>query len=266
MMRRTSGTAPKTSKPFHLVRPLPSQFGLPDRFDEIAYLKAVKKRKDLHESLMWIAAWVATFIVLAYAWNIFLGRNEGRFSTNLWFYITPAFWSCAICIPIFRYFEKAYERIIGDSIEPSVRPYLDALTGYDDALRDWRDRQLETGQAYWREKRGIAFEIALRDFLVRRGCYVDTTKGSGDGGIDLIVKLGGSTYWCQCKGHATPVGVVVIREIAGVCSRGGGSPVVIAVNGYTSAAIATANQLGVLLIDTGQLITLAKQERISQWQ
>lgn len=265
MLRRTFVTAPKVVIPQHLNMPLPQQFGLSARFDGKEYIEAIEKRKNRDKSIMTYSSWIIAFVVNLYVLGLFSEEGEDIYKSIL-FYGLCAFFACLFSMPILFYIEKAYGRIVGDLVDPSVRSYFEAVVAYDAALRDWNDRQLETGQAYWREKRGVAFERALRDFLIRRGCSVDTTKGSGDGGVDLIVRLGGATYWCQCKGHASPIGVAVVREIAGVCSRGGGSPVVIAVNGYTSSAVETANQLGVLLIDTHQLISLAKQDRISQWQ
>lgn len=266
MMRRRSITAPRVAVPQHLKVPLPQQFGLSAGFDVEGYLTAIKKRKDLREGVVMFVAFVIAFAASTYGFYLFVGDDDPiKFFWNPWVYLMPAVWAAYITMVITSWFTGQYEHLVGDPVEPSVRSYINAAVAYDTALRDWNDRQLETGQTYWREKRGVAFENAMKEFLARRGCSVDTTKGSGDGGIDLIAKLGGSIYWCQCKGHASPVGVAVVREIAGVCSRGGGAPVVIAVNGYTSAAVETANQLGVLLIDTHHLISLARQERISQW-
>lgn len=144
------------------------------------------------------------------------------------------------------------------------------LAEYDAAIKvweakceDWMESKLETGLLYWQEKRGVAFEYALMRLFQKRGCEVETTKFTGDGGIDLIVKVGGRTFWCQCKGHAKPVSVAPIREIAGVCSTGQAAPVILAVNGYTKPAIETANSLGVRCLDAHDLCKFARLEIIA---
>ncbi|WP_449471669.1 restriction endonuclease [Sphingobium chungangianum] len=266
IMRSTYAKAPIVAVPQHLTAPLPQQFGLPAEFDGTDYMEASNKRKGQRRQAAIVIAYILCFSIILYGLYRLMGDDDpDRFFRNPWIYIIPAFWAAPFALVFRDWMDENAQRFLRSRMDPSVRSYLDAVVAHDAALRNWKDRQTEAGQTYWREKRGVSFESAMRDFLVRRGCSVDTTKGSGDGGIDLIVRLGGTTHWCQCKGHASPVGVAVVREIAGVCSRGGGSPVVIAVNGYTSAAVETANQLGVLLIDTPHLIRLAKQDRISQW-
>lgn len=145
-----------------------------------------------------------------------------------------------------------------------VNRHRHAVRRYEDAKKDWEERQLETGLTYWREKRGVAFEQAVKEFLSRRGAKVEMTKGSGDGGIDLIVTLGDTIYWGQCKGYAKPISVAPIREIAGVCSRGGGQPMMFAVNGYTRSAISTAQELGVKLFDAHHFVEMAEAIRIGE--
>ena len=138
-----------------------------------------------------------------------------------------------------------------------------SLAQYERDVLDWDDRTRETGLGYWRSMRGVEFEKAMTAFLNRRGCRVSMTKGSGDGGIDLIVEVGGRTYWGQCKAHAAPISVAPIREIAGVCSRGSAKPVVFAVNGFTRAAITTAAELGVGLVDAPNLVAMAKTQSLT---
>lgn len=212
---------------------------------------------------MAIAAYIIAFIPLVHLFRSL--RTPPPPLTELSQYIYPAWISLLVFGLILWIIKEVHARIFHEHQNPAVGAYVDALVRYRDKVRDWNERQTEIGRTYWKEQRGVAFEEAVKALLSRRGCKVQTTKGSGDGGIDLIAMFGGSTFWCQCKGHKSPVGVAVVREIAGVCSRGGGVPVVIAVNGYTKAATETAQQLGVLLIDTHNLVSMAKQERLSQW-
>lgn len=263
MMRSQIKATPEPILPAHIKLPRPDQFGLAANFNAEEYLARWNKQKEIRERIMAVVAYVATFIPLVYLLRP--DRDPPVPLSDISQYIYPAWFALLGCGVLLWVFKEAYAHLFREHQNPDVHAYIDALAVYRDKLRDWNERQTETGRTYWKEKRGVAFEEAVRALLSRRGCKVQTTKGSGDGGIDLIAMFGGSTFWCQCKGHQSPVGVAVVREIAGVCSRGGGVPVVIAVNGYTKAAVETAQQLGVLLIDTHNLVNMAKQQRLSQW-
>lgn len=245
--------------PPHITLPRPDEFGLPAAFDILEYQEdedAIAKRLDRESS------WGS--LILAFSLSVtgvsMLSQHEGTpFWSNMLGALFPTLLGSA---GIKWVFEKMPHLRRRNPIAPAVDNYRQALLATKAAIDDWNDRQLETGLTYWREQRGVGFEQALKAFLERRGCSVSTTKGSGDGGIDLVVIVEGKTFWCQCKGHAAPVGVAAVREIAGVCSRGAGKPVLVAVNGFTKAAVLTAKDLGVLLIDTPDLVVMAGKSQI----
>jgi hypothetical protein len=145
-----------------------------------------------------------------------------------------------------------------------VPPEAERAKKYGEALEAWEYHTLETGIGFWIGQRGIAFEQALMRLFAKRGCKVEMTKTTGDGGIDLVLSVAGVTYWCQCKGQQKPVSVAPIREIAGVCSKATNKAVVFAVNGYTRPAHETARQLGVRLFDASDICSLAKQSAINR--
>lgn len=145
---------------------------------------------------------------------------------------------------------------------PAYFTHKDKIAAYRADLAAWEFTNTESGLGYWQGLRGMAFENAAAALFRRRGCEVTTTKGSGDGGVDLVLNLAGKAYWCQCKAYAKPVSVAPIREIAGVCSRGQAMPVLLAVNGYTKPALDTANELGVRCLDAHHLCTFARMETI----
>lgn len=266
MMRRTYQNAFEQKVPDHIKMPKPEQFGLDANFNARASLETANK----HER--WLkygctgvgiaVCFICLFIVAHVIWG---GESEQSVAANPWTIIGTAVWAVVFQYPVSEWLVAKAKPIFRVGIHLDEQSYVDALSAYREKVSDWNERQTEAGRTYWKEQRGVAFEEAVKALLARRGCTVQTTKGSGDGGVDLIAMFGGSTFWCQCKGHASPVGVAVVREIAGVCSRGGGVPVVIAVNGYTKSAVETAEQLGVLLIDTHNLVNMAKQQCLTQW-
>lgn len=140
---------------------------------------------------------------------------------------------------------------------------LVAAKRFGEALEAYEYHECETGVGFWRDLRGIPFERAVARLFSNRGAPAKMTATTGDGGIDLILTIAGTTCWCQCKGHASPISVAPIREIAGVCSKERVRPVVFAVNGFTKAARDTARQLAVTLVDAPRLAALARANRIT---
>ena len=151
-------------------------------------------------------------------------------------------------------------------IKPNKRGvliYWEKMSAYKADFVVWEFTNSERGLGYWQALRGIEFEHAAAALFRRRGCEVTITKGSGDGGVDLVLKVASKAYWCQCKGHGKPVPPAPIREIAGVCKHGQAAPVLLAVNGYTKAAKVEASDLGVVCLDATDLCKFAGLERIT---
>ena len=115
---------------------------------------------------------------------------------------------------------------------------------------------------------GIEFEEYLRTLLVKRGWFVETTPVTRDGGIDLKAVRnadveGPTTLLIQCKNYVQPVGVDVIRAMAGVLppSAPAVRGVVACPGGFTGEARAFAQQRGILLWNRSELFRLATIER-----
>ncbi|GAB0151484.1 restriction endonuclease [Marinobacterium sp. BA1] len=68
------------------------------------------------------------------------------------------------------------------------------------------------------------FEEMVAELMVKRGYEVDLTKATRDGGKDLIIAnhtdIGNFMYYVECKKYAptNPVGVNLVRELAGTIS------------------------------------------------
>jgi hypothetical protein len=110
---------------------------------------------------------------------------------------------------------------------------------------------------------GTEFEQHVKGLLERRGWTVETTPPTRDGGIDLIanrvVDLGGEvTLYIQCKNHASPVGVEVVRQLNGVLpkSQPAARGVVVCASGFTADARSFAKDRSILLWDRQHLFEL----------
>ena len=115
------------------------------------------------------------------------------------------------------------------------------------------------------EMGGIEFEEHVKRLLEQKKWRVETTPLTRDGGIDLIARRNDDigveiTLYIQCKNHASPVGVDVIRELNGVMPKGaaGIRGVVVCPSGFTTDAITFAKDRGVTLWDRHHLFELTE--------
>lgn len=110
---------------------------------------------------------------------------------------------------------------------------------------------------------GVEFEGYVRRVLERRGWTVTGTPGSRDGGVDLIATrsvdvAGEATLYVQCKNHAAPVGVEVVRELNGVLPKHqpGSRGVAVCPSGFTADARAFARDRGIVLWERTHLLEM----------
>jgi len=111
---------------------------------------------------------------------------------------------------------------------------------------------------------GVEFERYVKRLLERKGWRVETTPLTRDRGIDLIARRADEvgvemTLYVQCKNHASPVGVEVVRELNGALPQplSGAHGVLVCPSGFTAAALAFAKERGLTLWDRHHLFTLA---------
>lgn len=101
---------------------------------------------------------------------------------------------------------------------------------------------------------GVEFEMVCKRLLEKMGFSVETTKTSGDGGIDLIAinsqPVISGKYIVQCKRYTGSVGEPVIRDLYGVVTSERANKGVLMTSGYfTKSAVAFAEGKPIELID-----------------
>ncbi|WP_232370939.1 restriction endonuclease [Desulfogranum marinum] len=99
------------------------------------------------------------------------------------------------------------------------------------------------------------FEMLVGEHFRREGYGVSETADGADGGVDLVLKIDGATYFVQCKQwKAYKVGVKTVRELLGVMtSRGAAGGYVVTSGRFTVDAEKFALENNVQLIDGAQL-------------
>ncbi|MGB3317438.1 MAG: restriction endonuclease [Sphingopyxis granuli] len=249
------------SSPNGRPKPRPEQFGLPSSFSEKIYQfqKDQFEKNRESDANFWTIAGMG---ILGIACYFYFGG---------WFAFFAPFIPPISLLPYVA-INAAVKPIIGrrmmknllnsGMVEPA---YFGKAEPYLSALSEWVFSQTEAGFGYWRDLKAVEFERAVASFFQRRGGAVQLTKATGDGGVDLILRLGNFTYWCQCKGYAKPVAVGAIRQMAGTLMKSGGdvTAVMFSTNGYTKPALEEAATLGVICVDGLKLTQLAKRVEIA---
>jgi hypothetical protein len=113
--------------------------------------------------------------------------------------------------------------------------------------------------------KGMRFEQKCKIILENMGLNCETTKISGDGGIDLRCHSNkpvvGGTYIVQCKNWKSSVGEPEIRDLYGtVTSERANKGVLITSSYFTKAAWSFAEGKNIELIDGDKLNKLAEKD------
>ncbi len=96
---------------------------------------------------------------------------------------------------------------------------------------------------------GREFEHFMADLFRAAGYKVDVVGGSGDLGVDLLVKKGRKVVAVQCKKYGRPVGNAAVSAVyAGAKHYGAKQAWVVAPEDFTNGAIKLAKSTGVRLM------------------
>lgn len=111
---------------------------------------------------------------------------------------------------------------------------------------------------------GVEFERVCQQLVENMGFETETTKASGDGGIDLLAynhqPLLSGKYIIQCKRYTGSVGEPIIRDLYGVVmSERANKGILMTTGHFTKSAIAFADGKPLELIDGGAMQNLFSQ-------
>ena len=126
----------------------------------------------------------------------------------------------------------AYPYEYTDPLGARYAAYLDKMADYHEIQQEIaaaakREREIEIQKKkaeYWFSLGGFEFEVAIEKLFIAHfgeGSVV-RTKGTGDGGVDIVVTDGdGDKVFIQCKAHKQPVGPHVVRDLYGAMQSAG---------------------------------------------
>lgn len=125
-------------------------------------------------------------------------------------------------------------------IDPKLEEKIEQ---YNRELEKYKGHITKSSRDFWINLNPYEFEREVAMLFERLGCYARVTRGSGDGGVDIVLVKNNKKVAVQCKHHATPVGPSYIRELIGVtASQGYSACIFVSLNGYTKAAENEAKQ------------------------
>lgn len=129
-------------------------------------------------------------------------------------------------------------------------------------LRHWQERY---GPEGLQELSPVAFERLVAHVFETSGGSVTHTGRTGDEGIDIEVMSKGHLVIVQCKRFRSPVGPAPVRELLGALNaRGAQQGVLVSTSGFTDGAHRFAEEHSIVLLDSNQLATLARELQPAQ--
>lgn len=142
--------------------------------------------------------------------------------------------------------------------------YIDSKLGlrieqFNRATSLYNDYLAKSKKEFWVNLDPYEFEIEVAKLFEKHKYSAYLTKGSGDGGVDIILDKNGQKIAVQCKHHASPVGPNYIRELIGVtASQDYSACIFVSLNGYTKTAENEARQskVKIELLSLPDLISL----------
>lgn len=109
-------------------------------------------------------------------------------------------------------------------------------------VKDINDIESLSNNSNLEDMTGTEFENLIEKLLIKMGLEVETTKVSGDGGIDLIARskdtFFSGRYIVQCKRWSSSIGEPVIRDLYGaVTHERANKGILITNSNFTTSAI-----------------------------
>lgn len=117
-------------------------------------------------------------------------------------------------------------------------------------------------QAWWWTLDGWQFEHEVARVFRLNGFKATVTKGSGDGGVDIILKKDGYKAIVQCKHHQYPLSPEPVRALWGIKDDWGADEVImVASSGLTSSSIEfVRNKPNYKVLNLNDIIRMSQYE------
>ena len=118
--------------------------------------------------------------------------------------------------------------------------------------------QRRRDQRHWASLDPYEFESEVAALFRSFGYEAEVTQGSGDGGIDIVLRHEGKESFVQCKRYSSKLGPAPVRELYGVMriSQAYGG-FIACPGGFTTGAVQLAKETGIVLIGLKRILGMA---------
>lgn len=203
-----------------------------------------KDQESSRSKMVWVLLCVITLLALSYFFRW----------TGGWVSLYVIFTLCifGLWIPI-SILSWLLERVLFPD-----HPETQNLKDYRQKLAAFDLYQRKLKKDYWFSLSGHQFEAEIAKILRPFFKNVILTKGSGDGGVDIIIEDHGEMRTIiQCKAHKKPVGPEPVRALTGVMKRFGATRAVfICLGGFTKGARDVAQYGNIFMMDIYDVIKM----------
>ena len=127
------------------------------------------------------------------------------------------------------------------------------------ALREREECARRKAGEFWMALDGWEFERQIATLYRNQRFEVEETPGSGDGGVDLILRREGKKWIVQCKQHANPVPPTVVRDLFGtMVHERADAAILVATAGFTPGTREFAAEKPITLVDLDDILKMAR--------
>jgi hypothetical protein len=117
---------------------------------------------------------------------------------------------------------------------------------------------------YWSTVNPYEFEREIALLFKKHGFNSRVTKGSGDGGIDIILKKDSEKFIVQCKRHQSKVGPSTVRDLYGAMAGGGyNAGYVVCPSGFSKKAFEFSKGKKITLIGLSRIMEMVNNNSVS---
>jgi len=231
-----------------LVRPkepMPEDFGMTSAEYHEAKVTLKRASSPGEPFSRW---WIVAFVLLGL--TLLLNSGFGAFLFTL------CVGTAQVMDYVIQRAAKREEKAHRNNLLEKIRPYEQAVVAYQRELAQYNHRR----EQYWKSLGGVALENELAALYRKLGYGVETTKATGDEGIDLILRKNGATVLVQCKGHSRPIGVGAIRDLYGTLMHHKADRAVLACPaGFTQGVIEFVQGKPIELISARELVYMVEK-------